>query len=74
MHTKYLTNYIEQYHHNDPEAMENIIQKMSPLLWKYANKFPYCNREEAFQEFSMTLMECVQNIADYSVEEKCLSY
>lgn len=74
MDTKLLSAYIEQYHHSDPEAMEKIICKMSPLLRKYANKFPYCDREDAYQEFSITLIECTQNIPDYSVEAKCLAY
>lgn len=69
-----LSDYIRQYREGHTNTLELIIQKMSPLLWKYAHKFPKNDWEDMYQEFAITLIECVRQISDYSVEAKCLAY
>ena len=69
-----LSDYIRQYREGHTNTLELIIQKMSPLLWKYAHKFPQNDWEDMYQEFAITLIECVRQIPDYSVEAKCLAY
>ena len=74
MPEEYLSDFIQKYREGQSGAFEQIIQKMSPLVKKFVRKFPGNDREDMYQEFLITLMECTRQIPDYSVEARCLIY
>lgn len=70
-----LTTQIKLYKeaHNQ-EALSKIITKMQPLIRKYARKLYFMDKEDAVQEMTLALIECICRIREYNSEVGCLTY
>ena len=70
-----LTTQIKLYKeaHNQ-EALSNIITKMQPLIRKCARKLYFMEKEDAVQEMTLALIECICKIREYNSEVGCLTY
>lgn len=51
---------IEKATKHDSEALNTLITLMTPLLRKYASKIHFMDFDDAMQELSLTLVECLQ--------------
>ena len=69
-----LSDIIHQYKTAQVFDFQLVLSKMTPLLKKYSNKFPFYYREDAYQEFCIAIFECLNRIQDYSSEQQCLTY
>lgn len=43
----------------DKEASQELFVQMTPLLRKYASKIHFMDFDDAIQEFSLSLIECI---------------
>lgn len=59
---------------NDSDTLLEIINRMIPLINKYARGLYYSEYEDVHQELILALIESVNKIKKYDIEEKCLSY
>lgn len=51
---------IEKATKHDSEALNTLITLMTPLLRKYASKIHFMDFDDAMQELSLTLVECLK--------------
>lgn len=65
---------IHKYHNGEEEATEQIIERMTPLIKKYAGKIHCMEYEDALQEFFLALLECLKYLDSSSSEGKCVKY
>ena len=61
-------------HENDSSALMDIINRMSPLINKYSRSLYSSEYEDIRQELILALLESVNKIKQYDIEEKCISY
>lgn len=59
---------------NDLTAMEMLIEKMEPLIKKYARKSFFIEYEDSRQEMILSIIEAVCKIGYYEDEKSCLLY
>lgn len=65
---------IRDYKNGNTSALEELYMQMLPLIKKYAAKSYFMEYEDAFQEYSITLIEAVQKIKTYENDGQSLSY
>ncbi|MGN0512031.1 MAG: sigma-70 family RNA polymerase sigma factor [Lachnospiraceae bacterium] len=65
---------IKKAKENDEGAMNLIIERLNPLLNKYARKLFFMEREDAYQELVASLIEAVRKISQYSDDAGCINY
>lgn len=65
---------IRDYKNGNTFALEDLYMQMLPLIKKYAAKSYFMEYEDAFQEYSITLIEAVQKIKTYENDRQSLSY
>lgn len=59
---------------NNNDILESILLQMMPLIKKYARKSYFFEYDDAFQEYSIAVIEAVKKIRYYENEQQCLSY
>lgn len=59
---------------HDSEALNTLITLMTPLLRKYAAKIHFMDFDDAMQELSLTLVECLQYLDFTREKDKLLKY
>lgn len=59
---------------NDSETANFIIQKMDPLIKKYVKKLYFMEKDDAYQELVIALLEGIVRIDDCTSDPGCLSY
>lgn len=70
-----ISSSIRRYkHENDSIALMDIINRMSPLINKYSRSLYSSEYEDIRQELILALLESVNKIKQYDIEEKCISY
>ena len=58
----------------DSVSMENVIAKMNPLLKKYSKKAFFLDKDDAYQELILELIEAVMRIDICKTDGECLIY
>lgn len=58
----------------DSVSMENVIAKMNPLLKKYSKKAFFLDKDDAYQELILALIEAVMRIDICKTDGECLIY
>lgn len=59
---------------NDTSAISMILNKMRPLIIKYATKMYFMERDDAMQELNIALLEAVIHIKNCEDEASCINY
>lgn len=54
--------------------MEEILNKMRPLILKYARKIYFMEKEDSIQELSLSIIEAIDKINTYDNEAMCIKY
>ena len=68
-----ISSSIRRYkHENDSIALMDIINRMSPLINKYSRSLYSSEYEDIRQELILALLESVNKIKQYDIEEKCI--
>ncbi|HKM35261.1 MAG TPA: sigma-70 family RNA polymerase sigma factor [Lachnospiraceae bacterium] len=56
------------------EALGKILIKMQPLVKKYVRKLFFMEKDDAFQELNLALIEAVYHLKSYKNDAMCLKY
>lgn len=56
------------------EKMLEIIERFNPLIKQYCRKLFFMDEDDAYQEMSLTIIEAVRRITDYTSEGGCVLY
>lgn len=65
---------IQKYKAGDAHASEEICNRMTPLIKKYASKIHCMEFEDAMQELYITLLETLPHLTPSKPEAQCLKY
>jgi len=69
-----LTFLIHAHRSGSEDALILIIEKMKPLVTRYAKKAFFNEPEDSAQEFNATIIHCAKTIPEYTSEARCLAY
>lgn len=58
---------------HDLGSLEDIINKLQPLIKKYSRKLFFMETEDAMQELNIALIEAIYHIYKVDNEAQCLS-
>ena len=58
----------------DDRSIMCIVNRMEPLINKYARMSYFLEYEDAHQEFTLALLESIYRIEEYADEKKVLKY
>lgn len=65
---------IYKYHSGDKNAALEILNRMDPLVQKYASKIHFMERQDAVQELRLALLQALPHLDIAESEGKCISY
>ena len=65
---------VEKAKKSDEEAMNMLMERLDPLLNKYVRKLFFMEREDAYQELVISLLEAVRKIPQCSDDAGCINY
>lgn len=60
--------------YNDKNAIMEIVGRMKPIINKYSNKLYFMEKQDAIQEFNMSIIEAIYKIRVYDNEAMCIKY
>lgn len=69
-----LIELIQQYKQGNSNSFMSILNKMYPLLTKYAAILRFDDFEDMLSEFTLALLECINNMQFYKNEYEVLHY
>ena len=69
-----LCSKIRDYKNGNRIALNEIISQIKPMVKKFALKCFFMEYDDAFQEFSMVLIEAVSKIRTYENDGQCIVY
>lgn len=69
-----LNEKIVRYQQGEESVLPEIVQQMTPLVKKYANKIHFMEKEDAEQEFYLILIKSILKIGKDKSEGECIKY
>lgn len=70
-----ISEMISEYkNRGDDGSIMCIVNRMEPLIKKYARMSYFLEYEDAYQEFTLALLESVHRIEEYAAEKKVVKY
>lgn len=74
MENKRIAEMIRNYKKGDVSALEQLWFQLLPLIKKYAGRSHFMEYDDAYQEYTLTLLEAVNKIQNYDTDGQCLKY
>lgn len=74
MGNEHISEMISNYKKGDTTVSEQLWIQLLPLIKKYAGKSYFMEYEDAYQEYSLTLLEALNKIQKYDNDGQCLKY
>lgn len=69
-----LISLIQSFQSGNPDSLSQILERMTPLVKKYAGKIHCMEYEDALQELYLTLLESINYLDTFQSEGKCVKY